>query len=211
MACDLIFEREDDRPLRVAIDGITAAGKTTFANSLADEVRTRGRTVIRVSMDGFHHPRAVRYRQGRGSADGYYEDAYDFESVRDVLLNPLGPDGDLRYRTAIIDLDGDAPLNELPQAAGQRDVLIADGSFLQKPEVRPHWDIVIFLRTSFAAAEERGVRRDSGALGGEDLAREAFRTRYHAAQRRYLAECDPESSATMVIDVEVPTQPSIVR
>jgi hypothetical protein len=40
--------------LRVAIDGLIAAGKTTFADELAKEVRARGRACLRVSMDGFH-------------------------------------------------------------------------------------------------------------------------------------------------------------
>ena len=102
------------RPRRIAIDGITAAGKTTFANDLATELRQRGATVLRVSMDGFHNPQATRYRQGRGSADGYYEDAYDTDSIRRHLLDPLGPGGDRHYRTAVIDLATDEPADAPP-------------------------------------------------------------------------------------------------
>ncbi|WP_246580249.1 hypothetical protein [Deinococcus aestuarii] len=46
--------------LRVAIDGVDGAGKTTFADELAGVLRERGRTVIRASVDGFHAPRATR-------------------------------------------------------------------------------------------------------------------------------------------------------
>lgn len=95
-----IEARADGHPRRVAVDGITAAGKTTFADLLATAVSAAGMPVIRVSMDGFHNPRAVRYRQGRGSADGYYEDAYDLAAVRRVLLDPLGPNGDWWYSRA---------------------------------------------------------------------------------------------------------------
>jgi uridine kinase len=200
-----------DRPVRVAVDGITGAGKTTFAEHLADTLRDQGRPVVRVTMDGFHHPRAVRYRQGRGSADGYYEDAYDFEAVRRVLLDPLGPGGDGRYRTAVIDLAADVPVEEAPVAAPPGSVLVVDGSFLQKPALRDGWDLVVYLRASFEAAEERGARRDADLLGGLDAARSAFRTRYHAAQRRYLAECDPEAHADVVVDVEDPAHPILIR
>lgn len=198
-------------PVRVAVDGITAAGKTTFAEGLAATLRRRGRSVIRVSMDGFHHRRAVRHRQGRGSADGYYEDAYDMEGVRRVLLDPLGPGGDRCHRRALIDLVTDAPVDEPPVEAAPGDVLVVDGSFLQKPVVRDGWDLVVYLRAGFAAAEERGARRDADALGGLDAARAAFRDRYHAAQRRYLAECDPEAGADTVVDVEDPAAPRLVR
>lgn len=62
-------------PVRVAVDGITASGKSTCADEIAAAVSIAGRPVARVSMDGYHHRRAHRHRQGRLSADGYYEDA----------------------------------------------------------------------------------------------------------------------------------------
>lgn len=189
-------------PARVAVDGITAVGKTTFADRLAAALVSRGRRVIRVSMDGFHNPRAVRYAQGRDSADGYYDDAYDFTAVRRELLDPLGPDGDRHYRTAVIDLATDTTIAGPRLTAEARDVLVVDGSFLQKPALRDAWDLVLYLHASFEAAEARGVARDSNALGGEVAARTAFRTRYHAAQRRYLAECSPRASADLVINAE---------
>ena len=107
-------------PVRVAVDGITGAGKTTFADELGDAVRGLDRPCVNVTMDGFHHPRDVRYRQGRGSADGYYEDAYDFAALRRELLDPLGGPGDGRYRTAVIDLAADEPL-DLPTQRAEPD------------------------------------------------------------------------------------------
>ncbi len=200
----------DVRPRRVAIDGITAAGKTTFADELASELRLRGTTVLRVSMDGFHNPKAIRYRQGRGSADGFYEDAYDFESVRRNLLDPLGPGGDRRYRTAVIDLATDEPVAPTPIEAPIDAVLLVDGSFLQKPALRDAWDHVVFLDASFEAAAARGVARDASQLGGTDMAAAAFRDRYHAAQRRYLSECDPVAAAGTVVRHDDPGRPMLV-
>lgn len=67
----------------------------------------------------------------------------------------------------------------------------------------------MYLRVSFAAAEERGVLRDADALGGVEAARHLFRERYHAAQHRYINECDPESQADVVIDNNDPDSPRI--
>lgn len=212
VVCDRIGALRLGHPVRVAVDGITAAGKTTFAEGLAAELRsTRRRSVIRVSMDGFHHPRAVRYRQGRGSADGYYEDAYDFDAFRRNVLDPLSPSGDRRYRTAIIDLATDEPVDEPLLDAQPEAILIVDGSFLQKPRLQGAWDLVVYLQATFAAAEARGAARDADALGGIEAARQTFRSRYHAAQHRYLAECDPAAAADTVIDVEDPAHPRILR
>jgi uridine kinase len=198
-------------PLRVAIDGITGVGKTTFARAITAALAARGVTAVHVTMDGFHHPRAVRHRQGRDSADGYYEDAYDLDAMRRVLLDPLGPGGDRRYRTAVIDLATDTPVDDPPRTAGVGDVLVVDGSFLQRSELREGWDVVVFLDASFEAAEARGAARDAEAFGGIDGARAAFRSRYHAAQRRYLAECNPAVGADVVIDAEDVTALRLVR
>src|SRR5207247_1741473 len=97
-------------PVRVGIDGIDAAGKTTLAEEMAEVLRTRGRSVVRASIDGFHRPRAFRYRRGPSSPEGYYYDSFDYETLMSVLLRPLGPGGDLRYREAVYDLRADRSL-----------------------------------------------------------------------------------------------------
>ena len=55
---------------------------------------------------------ARRHRQGRESAIGYYEDAYDFGALARELLEPLGPAGNRRYRTSVIDLGTDTATAE---------------------------------------------------------------------------------------------------
>ena len=57
------------RPVRVAIDGRTASGKTTLADEIASLIRGKGCPVIRTSIDGFHRPKAERYARGRHSAE----------------------------------------------------------------------------------------------------------------------------------------------
>src|SRR5918912_955294 len=85
-------------PVRVAIDGPDAAGKTTLADELAAGLRGRGRETIRASIDGFHRPRAARYRRGPGSPERYYEDSFDYAALHKELLDPLRPHGSRRYR-----------------------------------------------------------------------------------------------------------------
>jgi hypothetical protein len=78
----IVCRNDLGHPTRVAIDGVTASGKSTLACEIIDAVAARGRPVVHLTMDGYHHPREHRYRQGRLSARGYYDDAYDFTAVR---------------------------------------------------------------------------------------------------------------------------------
>jgi uridine kinase len=84
-----------DRRIRVAIDGRTAAGKTSFAHELAAAVRGFDRPTLRASLDDFKHPwpHAREHGYDRVSGEGYYRNAYDHASVRRLLLEPAGRSG----------------------------------------------------------------------------------------------------------------------
>lgn len=85
-----------NHPVRVAIDGPDAAGKTILADELAAFVRGLGRSVIRGSIDGFHNPSIVRRRRGSLSPEGYFHDSFDYPALVKNLLRPLGPGGSLQ-------------------------------------------------------------------------------------------------------------------
>ena len=178
-------------PTRVAVDGTTASGKSTVARELTAAVATMGRAAVHLSMDGYHNPRERRWRKGPLSAEGYYEDACDFQAFVTNVLLPLGPGGNGRFRARIIDLATDRAIDEAPVQAPSDAVLIVDGSFLQRTELSAHWDYRVFVNTSFDVALARGLARDAASLGGEDAARTAYQSRYHAAARLYISDRRP--------------------
>ena len=59
-----------DSCVRVGIDGVDGSGKTVFAGELSAVLREAGRQVVQVSVDDFHHVRALRYRRGRSRPRG---------------------------------------------------------------------------------------------------------------------------------------------
>jgi uridine kinase len=197
--------------LRVGVDGISAAGKSTFALELVAAVRARGRPAIHLSMDDFHHERAHRYRQGRDSAVGYYHDAYDFDALAKLVLFPLGPGGDGRYTARVLDLQNDTAFDEPPIDAPEHGVLIVDGTFLQRAELAGLWDETVFVDTSFSVARDRAIRRDAEIFGGVDQAARAVDNRYHAAARLYLDEFDPAEQATIVLGNDHVEHPVLCR
>lgn len=117
-------------PVRVAVDGVDGAGKTSLADGLARVIQARGRPVVRASIDGFHRPRSERLRRGEFSPKGYYLDSFDYDALLTSLLVPLGPGGDRVYYQAVFDYRADSPIMAPPQEAAHDAVVLFDGVFL---------------------------------------------------------------------------------
>lgn len=196
----------DDRTARVAIDGVDGAGKTTFADELAATLAPGGRPVIRATVDRFHHPRAVRYRLGKSSPEGFWRDSYDYATLERVLLGPLGPGGDGQFRRAVFDVDADRPIDSPVEVAPARAILVFDGIFLHRPELRGHWDLSVLLRVEWPRNHHLRAMLANGPV---DPAEGRFR-RYHAGQAIYFRECAPEERADIVIDNDDLAAPFVV-
>ena len=204
-----IVELHPNRIVRVAIDGVDGAGKTTLADALAPLVAEQGRPAIRASVDDFHHPRALRYARGRHSPDGHYLDSYDYDSFRQLLLEPLGPGGSGRYVAKSFDLDNDRPFDPLTQQAPPAAALIVDGIFLHRAELRSFWDLSVFLKVDFDVSVPRGAQR--GPAYDPPDAAAPLNERYVGGQMRYFSECAPEHHADIVIDYNDLRQPKILK
>jgi uridine kinase len=204
-----IADLHPHRRLRVAIDGVDGAGKTTLADALAPLVSGKGRPVIRASVDHFHNPRSMRYARGRYSPDGFYLDSYDYGALRALLLDPLGPGGSGRHVAQYFDHERDQRLALQEQQAAPTAALILDGIFLHRPELRDYWDISIFLTIDFKNSLPRGAQRGTN-FDGRDPESPAHR-RYVGGQRRYLAECKPERRANIAIDYNDLGKPKILK
>lgn len=198
-------------PVRVGVDGVCGVGKTTFARDLVASVNALGRPAVHLDSDGFHHLRARRRRNVTDPARGYYDDAYDLDSLAERVLRPLGPNGDRCYATAVHDLASDAVISGVSAVAGPDAVVVVDMTFLQRGALRGLWDEVVFLDADEAVAMERGVRRDAAALGGVDAARAAWDERYMAACRIYLAEEEPAARASILLDHADPEVPVVLH
>ena len=102
---------------------------------------------------------------------GYY-DARDLSAVVALLLAAPTPQGDLQYRTASFDIDADQVVAQQSRIASKNAILIVDGTFLERPELRDHWHATLFVWTTADLAETRGSGRDKDRFGGEAMARE---------------------------------------
>jgi uridine kinase len=198
-----IIALPDDAPRVVGVDGVDGVGKTSFAEGLVAVLRGAGVLAVRVSLDGFHRPRAERYRRGRFSPEGYYRDSFDYRAFRAAVVEPLRPGGGGLVRTAAFDVRADRPVpgDTVPVAAG--DVVVVDGVFLHRPELAAAWDFSVLLCAPWEVALARMVARDGFPPP------EAVR-RYRNGQRLYLARCRPARRASVVVDNADLDEPRIV-
>jgi len=189
------------RRLRIAIDGFTAAGKTSFGHELAASIRNLRRSTLRASLDDFKKPwrDAKEKDYDRTSGEGYYRNAPDFESARNLLLKPAAPDGSgivvLCAHDPLTGLDHRATTCEAPGDA----VLIVDSVFAFRPEYNEFWDFRIWLDIDPKLSILRGTERDSEMEGREEAER-LHKERYRASELIYINEVDPMSLADVVID-----------
>ncbi|MCU1544438.1 MAG: uridine kinase [Microbacteriaceae bacterium] len=180
----------------IAIDGVDVAGTSAFADDLAGAMRVAGQTVFRASIQGFHRPRVDRYARGRDSPEGYYRDSYDYLTFRRTLVEPFRMGGSAGFVPAAFDVRRDAKVEPTWLTGPADAVLIVDGVFLNRPELRGLWNYSIWLDVPDALAEERRVDRDRDA----PEPRPERNARYTGAHALYVAESQPRTTATAIID-----------
>jgi uridine kinase len=201
--------RTRDR-VSLAVDGPDAAGKTTLADEVAGALAETGLAVIRAGIDDFHRPAAERRRSGALSAEGYYRDSFDLAALVDRLLGPFAA-GAATVTTREFDLARDEPAGAPPVPVPERAVLVFDGVFALRPELRPYWTIGVYLAVPPGEALRRALARDVPALGTLAEVRRRYRARYLPGHELYLADADPESAADLVVDMTHVEAPVIKR
>ena len=197
---EIVQRKRESKPLKVGIDGRSAAGKSVLAIELSSAVRKRGFDVFRPSVDGFHHPRERRYQKGEYSPAGYYEDAYDYEAVIDHVLAPLsGNTFPVLCRQVARDLRTDMPATAPPTSVGAESILLFEGLFLFRRELNDYWDFRILLDISADESLSRALDRDTGILGPADIVKRKYELRYEPAWQIYIREEQPESKANVIV------------
>jgi uridine kinase len=196
-------------PVRVAIDGVDAAGKTTLADELVGPLEALGCTIIRASIDGFHNPRVIRYQAGGNSPEGYYRHSFDHKALKAALLDPLGPGETLLYRRRVFDFKTDHQISAPTEQAKGDEILLFDGVFLLRPELAGYWDYAIFVDVSFETSLKRAMCRDRYLFGDPEEVRRRYIQRYIPGQQIYLRDCQPKSKAHAVLGNDVPANPTL--
>ncbi len=207
----MILDVHIEHPLRVGIDGARASGKTSLANELEKELKLFNRQIIQISSDDFRNPKAIRYRKGRNSAEGYYHDSCNDRLLIEKVLQPLGPGGDLSYKKASFNFQTDSEVHSPTEYAKKDAIILVHGVFLLRPELVPYWDFKIFLDSNFQITLERAIKRDGYYLGSEKEIVLQYNERYIPGMKIYFKESHPAEVADLVIDTNDMNSPVITK
>ncbi|MCB0744834.1 MAG: hypothetical protein H6613_08050 [Ignavibacteriales bacterium] len=197
---EVINQIDLPHPIRVAIDGAGNAGKTTFANELTESLISLERDVIRSTIDGFHNPPEIRRRQGQYSPKGYFEDSYDYHSIKKYIIDPLGPNGNLEYKESVYNFKINSPTNSEFKKVKRNSILIFDGIFLFNSHLFSYWDYKIYIDASFDNTMQRAIARDSELFGGENEVIKLYKKRYIPGHEMYLSIYNPISISDISIN-----------
>ena len=173
-------------------------------------LRARGNEVVRISIDGFHNPRQIRYARAEAEpAASYYEDSFDYDSFLNLAIKPIEGEGERLITPRIFDHASDSPAEREEVRIGDEAIVLVDGIFLGRPQLAAWWDCWIYLAVDRDVARSRGAARDERLYGAATINR--YRTRYEPGQELYHAEADPVTNADIVIDNTTPDRPAILR
>lgn len=177
----------------VAVDGVDGAGKTTFADHLKPLIEAQGRPVFRASVDGFHNPRAIRYRRGKSDPLGYFLDSYTYTNLKTHLLDPFS-NGAETVTTKCFEHRLDSP-DVVVERAEKTALLVLDGIFLHRDDLWTCWDFSLYLNVRFDVSFQRMAQHDGT---DPDPSADSNR-RYREGQLIYLETCRPLERASRVI------------
>jgi uridine kinase len=209
-AAGRIFLLGSAHPKRVAVDGFCGAGKTTFADHLANKLAASRRIVIRATTDDFQNPPEIRWQLGERSPHGFYLHAIDFDSLRSQLLEPLGPGGTRRYRTSTYDMRSMKPNLSPLHVSDPTSILVVDGLFLLTIGLRSCWDFSIFIDASVATCIARARLRNQERQVDADAVEALYRERYAPGFQLYLDQDRPREVADVVVLNEKSESPSLL-
>jgi uridine kinase len=179
----------------LAVSGIDASGKSTVARAIADGLRARDLSVHVVHLDDWHTAPETRFAAADPGGH-FYRHAYRFDELFELLVEPLRAARSVELRTTLRTLDGGEFEHDYRLA--DLDVLILEGIFLLKRELRPRYDFSVWIECSFETALQRALARNQEGLADDALVRD-YETIYFPAQELHRRLDDPRAHANLVV------------
>lgn len=183
-ACALINERRAKGRLFGAIDGGGGAGKSTLARGIEDAFAG---CVSIVRCDDFYRPLSAA-EFSRLSAQEAYENYFDWRRLRDEALTPLRNGQPARYQR--YDWSSDRLAEWI--AVEPREIVLIEGVFSTRPELRAMIDVAIFIETPRDERVRRMLARSQPSTAWID--------QWMAAEDWFLENTAPQRGADLVLE-----------
>lgn len=170
----------------IAIDGHSAAGKSTLAQIIANTLPN----VSIVHTDDFYRVMGAGIR-AQLDAQGGYERYYDWQRLEAQVLAPLAAGQIARYQKY------DWAANQLGQwdEVHPQGVVLVEGCYSARPNFRPYYSLIVLVE---ADADLRDQRQQQRADAPE------WWPRWDAAERYYMQTARPREYADFVLRKKYP-------
>ncbi|HEX4823889.1 MAG TPA: hypothetical protein VFV19_06225 [Candidatus Polarisedimenticolaceae bacterium] len=186
------LESRGDRALLVAISGIDASGKGCLATRLSANLKRLGLNVATIGIDPWQTSPALR-QEAADPAEHFYLHGYRFDDLFERVIEPLRRDRAIDLEVELIDPHaGTRYTSRLTYEA--IDVILLEGIFLFKRELRERYDVSVWVDCDFPKALERAIVRNQEGLPEDRLVADYERV-YFPAQRLHLGADRPREHA----------------
>ncbi len=167
----------------IAVDGMCASGKTTFANLLAEEY---GFEIVHT--DDFFLPFDMRTEERLSQPGGNIH----YERFNEEVIIPLKNKADFEYRI----FDCSSGTYEKKKKILHSKPVIIEGAYSLHPEIPDIYDLKIFFEIAPALQLER-IRNRNG-----EQALEAFRKKWIPFENRYFEAFGTREKSDIIIEVK---------
>ena len=166
----------------LAIDGLGGSGKSTLASQVLESLQA----AAIVGVDDFYRPMSANQRAELGPKEGY-DGYFEWERLRDAVLVPLSQGRRVRYRRYDWITHRLAEWREVEPGR----VVIVEGVYSTRPELRPYFDVKVYVDTPRERRLARMLDR-----GYEDT---LWVEHWMAAEEWYLEHERPWEHADLVL------------
>ena len=184
----------------VGIDGLGGAGKSTIVNSLKLQLQNENYNTYVLHIDDFIHPKYIRYDESKEAWDCYYNVQWRYDYLIEKILSPIKKGEIIDTVIELYDKENDKYILQ-PICVPYGSVLILEGVFLQRKEIKSYLDFVIYLDVPKEVRLNRVLERDKYIGGVEDI-KNKYERRYFPAEEKYTLEYSPIENADFVLSYE---------
>jgi len=188
------FHSKDyNRVFVLGIDGLGGSGKTTYAQSIEKSLINEGIQVEVLHIDDFIHPKEVRYNKAIAEWDCYYNLQWRYDYLIKEILAPTQLGNKIDKQIELYDKLTDSYFFKHIKMKADS-ILLMEGVFLQRDELRPYLDYVIFIDVPKEERLHRVLKRDT-YIGDKKAIFEKYEKRYFPAEEKYIKEYTPAKKA----------------
>jgi len=183
------------RSALIAVSGIDGCGKGFITKEIVAGLQQFGLRVASINVDGWLNLPAKRFND-ENPAEHFYLNALRFDDLFSRMIIPLRDSRSLRIEMDYAEETATQYRKQVCEFENV-DVIVLEGIYLLKRDLRRHYDLSIWIECSFDTALERAIARGQEGLAAEETIA-AYQRIYFPAQEIHAAQDMPKASADIV-------------